>query len=83
MSHPAIFVCMYGDMKAHLEAELESIQRDGLFKKERIISSVQDAVIRLEDGSEVLNFCANNYLGLSSHPRVVEAAKKEIGRAHV
>ena len=69
---------MYGDMKAHLRAELQAIQDDGLFKKERIISSVQDAVIRLEDGSEVLNFCANNYLGLSSHPRVVEAAKKAI-----
>ena len=69
---------MYGDMKAHLRAELKAIQADGLFKKERIISSVQDAVIRLEDGSEVLNFCANNYLGLSSHPRVVEAAKKAI-----
>ena len=69
---------MYGDMKAHLRAELQAIQDDGLFKKERIISSVQDAIIRLEDGSEVLNFCANNYLGLSSHPRVVEAAKKAI-----
>ena len=69
---------MYGDMKAHLRAELKAIQADGLFKKERIISSVQDAVIRLEDGSEVLNFCADNYLGLSSHPRVVEAAKKAI-----
>ena len=69
---------MYGKMKAHLEAELESIKEDGLFKQERVIGSVQDAVIRLDDGSEVLNFCANNYLGLSSHPRVVAAAKQAI-----
>lgn len=69
---------MYGNLKAHLCGELDAIEQDGLFKKERVISSVQDAVIRLEDGSEVLNFCANNYLGLSSHPRVVEAAKQAI-----
>ena len=69
---------MYGKMKAHLEAELMSIRDEGLFKQERVIGSVQDAVIRLEDGSEVLNFCANNYLGLSSHPRVVAAAKRAI-----
>lgn len=65
-------------MKAHLRAELDSIERDGLFKKERIIHSVQDAVVQLDDGREVLNFCANNYLGLSSHPRVVAAAKRAI-----
>lgn len=65
-------------MKAHLRAELDSIERDGLFKKERIIHSVQDAVVRLDDGREVLNFCSNNYLGLSSHPRVVAAAKRAI-----
>ena len=69
---------MYGSMKAHLREELDAIERDGLFKKERVITSVQDAVIRLDDGSEVLNFCANNYLGLSSHPRVVDAAKRAI-----
>lgn len=69
---------MYGKMKAHLRDELNAIAEQGLFKKERVIASVQDAVIRLEDGSEVLNFCANNYLGLSSHPRVVEAAKRAI-----
>lgn len=69
---------MYGSMKAHLRAELDSIERDGLFKKERIIHSVQDAVVRLDDGREVLNFCSNNYLGLSSHPRVVAAAKRAI-----
>ena len=65
-------------MKAHLRAELDSIEQDGLFKKERVIHSVQDAVVRLDDGREVLNFCANNYLGLSSHPRVIAAAKRAI-----
>ena len=74
----SIFVCMYGSMKDHLRRELEAIEQDGLFKKERVITSVQDAVIQLEDGCEVLNFCANNYLGLSSHPRVVDAAKRAI-----
>ncbi len=65
-------------IKAKLEQELKTIQDNGLFKKERVIVTPQDAVIRLQDGSEVINFCANNYLGLSSHPRVVEAAKKAI-----
>lgn len=63
---------------AGLRAELMSIEADGLLKKERIISSPQDAVIRLNDGSEVLNFCANNYLGLSSHPQVVAAAHRAL-----
>lgn len=65
-------------MKSHLEDSLASLKQEGLFKNERVIVSVQDASIRLDDGSEVLNFCANNYLGLSSHPRVVEAAKRAI-----
>ncbi len=69
---------MYGKLKDHLTAELASIQEAGLFKKERIIVTPQDAVIRTDDGKEVLNFCANNYLGLSSHPLVVEAAKNAI-----
>jgi glycine C-acetyltransferase len=59
---------------AGLQEELQSIQKQGLFKRERIIASPQDAVITLTDGSEVLNFCANNYLGLSSHPKVLDAA---------
>ena len=59
---------------AGLQGELQSIQEQGLFKRERIIASPQDAVITLTDGSEVLNFCANNYLGLSSHPKVLDAA---------
>lgn len=67
---------MYGNLQFHLQKELESIKEKGLFKKERIIISPQDAVIRLEDGREVINFCANNYLGLSSHPEVIQAAKE-------
>lgn len=66
---------MYGKIKTHLEKELAEIKAEGLYKKERIITSPQDAVITLEDGSKVINFCANNYLGLSSHPEVVQAAK--------
>lgn len=69
---------MYGALQQHLQSELASIEEAGLFKKERIITSAQDAEITLHDGSKVLNFCANNYLGLSSHPRVVKAAKDAI-----
>lgn len=65
-------------IKDKLEQELKTIQDNGLYKRERVIVTPQDAVIRLQDGSEVINFCANNYLGLSSHPRVIEAAKKAI-----
>ncbi|SDE72650.1 glycine C-acetyltransferase [Cellulophaga baltica] len=66
---------MYGNIKNYLTEELEHIKESGLFKKERIITSPQDAVIRISTGEEVINFCANNYLGLSSHPEVVQAAK--------
>lgn len=69
---------MYNEFRDFLAAELKSIEEAGLFKKERIIVTPQDASIKLSSGKEVLNFCANNYLGLSSHPRVVEAAKKAI-----
>ena len=61
-----------------LRDELKSVDAQGLFKRERIITSPQDAVITLADGSEVLNFCANNYLGLSSHPEVVAAAHRAL-----
>ncbi|MFM8564754.1 MAG: glycine C-acetyltransferase [Bacteroidota bacterium] len=61
-----------------LRDELKSVDAQGLFKRERIIASPQDAVITLADGSEVLNFCANNYLGLSSHPEVVAAAHRAL-----
>lgn len=65
-------------LKEKLSAELESIKENGLYKSERIIVSPQDAEIKLDSGKTVLNFCANNYLGLSSHPKVIEAAKKAI-----
>lgn len=61
-----------------LQSEITSIKEAGLYKEERIITSPQGAEIRLSNGSKVLNFCANNYLGLSSHPRVIEAAKKAL-----
>jgi glycine C-acetyltransferase len=65
-------------MQSYLEQELKAIQEAGLFKRERIITTPQDAVIKTNEGGEVLNFCANNYLGLSSHPMVVQAAKDAI-----
>jgi glycine C-acetyltransferase len=65
-------------MQSHLQDELKAIQEAGLFKKERIITTPQDAVINTTEGNEVLNFCANNYLGLSSHPMVLQAAKDAI-----
>ncbi|MFN5544376.1 MAG: glycine C-acetyltransferase [Bacteroidota bacterium] len=69
---------MYGGLKAHLQKELAEIESAGLYKKERIIVSEQGAEITLNTGQTVLNFCANNYLGLSSHPRVKEAAKRAL-----
>ncbi|MFM2226717.1 MAG: hypothetical protein RL664_60 [Bacteroidota bacterium] len=69
---------MYGKMQEHLQNELNSIREAGLFKRERIITTPQAAVIKTTEGKEVLNFCANNYLGLSSHPVVLEAAKAAI-----
>ena len=69
---------MYGKMKSHLQSELSNIEEAGLFKSERIIATSQDASITLKDGTEVINFCANNYLGLSNNSRVVEAAKKTL-----
>ena len=66
---------MYGKIKEHLKAEINQIKQDGLYKSERIITSPQDAVIKISTGEEVINFCANNYLGLSSHPDVIQAAK--------
>lgn len=71
---------MYGNIKEHLQKELDSIKKDGLYKEERIITSPQDAVIKISTGQEVINFCANNYLGLSSHPEVIKAAKETLDK---
>lgn len=65
---------MYGKIQQHLQNELNTIEQNGIFKKERIITSPQGAEITV-NGKKVLNFCANNYLGLSSHPEVIQAAK--------
>ena len=65
---------MYGKIQQHLQKELDTIEQNGIFKKERVITSPQGAEIRV-NGETVLNFCANNYLGLSSHPEVIQAAK--------
>ena len=66
---------MYGKIKQHLNEELASIKEAGLYKEERIITSAQGAVIKIDSGEEVINFCSNNYLGLSAHPEVIKAAK--------
>ncbi len=71
---------MYGQFKNQLQKELQSIKDAGLYKSERVITTPQGAVIRTDDGREVINFCANNYLGLSSHPRVLNAAKEALDK---
>ena len=68
---------MYNKLQPILENELQSIEEAGLFKRERIIETPQGSEIKA-NGKEVLNFCANNYLGLSSHPKVIEAAHKTL-----
>lgn len=67
---------MFKGMKDFLGAELKKIKEDGLYKEERIITTPQRADIKVNEGQEVLNFCANNYLGLSDHPRLIKAAKE-------
>ncbi|WP_299057807.1 glycine C-acetyltransferase [uncultured Polaribacter sp.] len=66
---------MYGKIKDTLKNEIQDLKDAGLFKSERIITSFQDATIKISTGEEVLNFCSNNYLGLSNHPAVIQAAK--------
>jgi glycine C-acetyltransferase len=69
---------MYGKIKEHLQNQLQEIDDAGLYKRERIITSPQEAEIELNTGQKVLNFCANNYLGLSNHPKVIEGANKAL-----
>src|SRR5690554_3062675 len=69
---------MYKTLQPVLQKEIAEIKEAGLYKKERVIITPQGAEIKVEGGTEVINFCANNYLGLSSHPKVIEAAKKAI-----
>ena len=69
---------MYGKLKNQLENELSNIKEEGLYKTERTITTSQGASIKVSTGEEVLNFCANNYLGLSSHPEVIQAAKETL-----
>ena len=69
---------MYQEFKKILNKELDDLKSQGLFKEERIIVNPQGSLIRVDDGREVLNFCANNYLGLSSHPEVIQAAKNTL-----
>jgi glycine C-acetyltransferase len=71
---------MYGKIKEELSSQLQRIREAGLTKQERILAGPQGVRIRLSDGREALNFCANNYLGLSSHPKVIEAAHKALDR---
>ncbi len=67
---------MYGKIQKHLKKQLQEIDKAGLYKRERIITSPQEAEIELNTGEKVLNFCANNYLGLSNHPKIIEGSKK-------
>ncbi|MCB0483155.1 MAG: glycine C-acetyltransferase [Flavobacteriales bacterium] len=69
---------MYGDFQQQLKDELRQIEENGLFKRERVITTPMDAIVRVSSGEEVLIFCANNYLGLSSHPRVLAAAHQAL-----
>lgn len=69
---------MYKDFQEHLTAELQSIRDAGLYKEERVITSAQQAAIKVKPGKDVLNFCANNYLGLANNPKLIEAAKQAL-----
>jgi len=71
---------MFDSVRSRIQAELDDIRDSGLYKDERIITSRQAAEIHVSTGEDVLNFCANNYLGLSSHPALLEAAKEGVSR---
>ncbi|MBT7170341.1 MAG: aminotransferase class I/II-fold pyridoxal phosphate-dependent enzyme, partial [Phycisphaerales bacterium] len=71
---------MYNTMKTHIQAMLDEIQAAGLYKTERVLSTPQAATIAVAGGAKVLNFCANNYLGLSNHPRLIAAARASYER---
>lgn len=71
---------MYGKIKDELRAQLQSIRSQGLYKDERILTGPQGVEIKVKTGEEVLNFCANNYLGLASHPKVIKAAQETLGK---
>ena len=72
---------MYKKLQPVLQKKISEIKEANLYKKERIITTPQGAVIKTTDGKEVINFCANNYLGLSAHPRIIDAAKRAIDTA--
>ena len=69
---------MYKDFKVHLKKEIKNTKKSGLYKNERIIVSPQSSIISTDAQKDIINLCSNNYLGLSSHPKVLEAAKKSI-----
>ena len=69
---------MYGKLQRQLQEELKNIKAEGLYKDERVIINPQGTLIKVSNGEEVLNFCANNYLGLSSHPEVIKSAKETL-----
>ena len=69
---------MYGKLKEHLSEELAQIENNGLLKKERIITSPQGSEVKIDSGEDVVIMCANNYLGLSSHPDVIQASKNAL-----
>ena len=71
---------MIGTMKSHLNQRLQEIEESGLYKSERIIINSQGTSIRISTGEEVLNFCANNYLGLADHPELIRVAKETLDR---
>ena len=66
---------MFGTMKSHISQQLDQIKQAGLYKAERIITSPQQAKITIAGGQKVLNFCANNYLGLADHPEIIKTAR--------